>query len=404
MNDVVFTGIGVVSPIGVGCKPFWESCRNARSGIRKITSFDPAPFRSNVAAEVRDFLPSEFMPPAIYRRMSRISRMAVAASVEALRDSGIAMSETNRDRMAVIMGTAYGSSSHIDEFYLSLLKEGPRGAQPLLFPETVPNAAASHVAMVHKIRGPNSTFCQNELSAENAVLYARNLLAQGAVDAVLVGGAEELSAALYRCYDALGVLNRVEVDDGDVPVPIAGGGMILGEGAAFLVMERRESALARGARIYGLLASGIAAGGPAHMGSYEPEGVEMGEAVRSALRAAHLEPADVDQITISANFTELDRFECDQIRTVFSSRPGGQEASPLKYLLGELGAAGSLRAAAVLLSLVHGIPLPTVRLEMIAGGRPVEWQIHGPREVRNALMTTSTFGGGSCSLVFVRAQ
>jgi len=114
--------------------------------------------------------------------------MAVASSVEALQDSGLDINSIDRERIAVIMGTSYGSSFHIEDFYISLLEEGPRGTHPFLFPETVPNAPASHIAMYHGITGPNSTFCQNEISAENAIMYARNLLSQNLVDIALVGG------------------------------------------------------------------------------------------------------------------------------------------------------------------------------------------------------------------------
>ena len=130
--------------------------------------------------------------------------MAVASSIEAVEDSRLVLETIDRERVAVIMGTSYGSSSHVDAFYLSLLKEGPRGAQPMLFPETVPNAPASHIAIYYKINGPNSTFCQNEISAESAMAYAVNLLSNDVVDVAIVGGAEELSEILFGCYDAVG--------------------------------------------------------------------------------------------------------------------------------------------------------------------------------------------------------
>ena len=177
-NDVAFTGIGVISSLGIGQENFLASLRKAKSGIKRITSFDTSSLGSNIAGLIEDFDPRQFMSPGIYRRMGRVSRMAVAASIEAVNDSDLILDTLDRERIAVIMGTAYGSSSHVEEFYLSLLENGPRGAQPFLFPETVPNAPASHIAMFHSITGPNTTFCQNEISAENAILYARDLLLQ----------------------------------------------------------------------------------------------------------------------------------------------------------------------------------------------------------------------------------
>jgi len=175
MIDVAITGIGVISSLGIGREAFWGNCSKAKTGIKRITSFDTGSLRSNIAGWIDDFDPGQFMPPKCYRRMSRISRMSVASSVEALADSALVLDAVDRERIAIIMGTSYGSSSRVEDFYVSLLREGPRGAHPFLFPETVTNAPASHVAMYHGITGHNSTFCQNEISAENAIMYARKM-------------------------------------------------------------------------------------------------------------------------------------------------------------------------------------------------------------------------------------
>ena len=404
MSDIVITGIGVITPIGVGREIFWKNLRQAKSGLKKITSFDTSPFHSNVAGVVNDFDPSRYMPPKTYRRMSLISRMAVAASQEALEDSGIILEDMNRERLAVIMGTAYGSSAHVEDFYVSLLREGPRGAQPFLFPETVPNAPASHIAMVHNIAGPNSTFCQNELSAENAMLYARNLLQQGQIDVAVVGGAEELSRMLYSCYEAVGALNRIKVEAGEPILPQPGDGLILGEGAGILIMERIEHALDRGARIYGRLKSGTITGGVTPIGHYEPQGTHMADAMLQAIRDAGIRPNEIDQIDVSANFTnELDCTEYARIKEIFENR-NNLELTPLKYLMGDFGGAGIIRASAILLSLSKKLPLPTVKADVLKGDSiaPIQWHIRPTTEMNATLMTSSTFGGGSAALVFVK--
>jgi 3-oxoacyl-[acyl-carrier-protein] synthase II len=318
MIDIAITGIGVISPLGVGREAFWENCARAKTGIRKITSFDTSSLRSNIAGLVEDFDPSQFMSPGVYRRMSRISRMAVASSVEALKDSGLILDAMDRERIAVIMGTSYGSSSHVEDFYISLLKDGPRGAQPFLFPETVPNAPASHIAMFHGITGPNTTFCQNEISAENAILYAQNLLLQNQVDVALVGGADELSAMQYSCYDAVGALNKIKVENDESINPKLGDGLILGEGAGILVMERLDFALERNAEIYGIIRSGAITGGITSVGHYEVEGEQMARAMSMAIKEANITPDDIDQINVSANFSgELDRMEYNQLKRIF---------------------------------------------------------------------------------------
>ena len=405
MIDIVITGIGVISPMGVGREAFWENCRKAKTGIKKITSFDTSSLRSNIAGWVDDFDPSQFMSPGVYRRMSRISRMAVVSSVEAVKDSRLILDTIDKERVAVIMGTSYGSSSYAEDFYISLLKDGPRGAQPFLFPETVPNAPASHIAMFHGITGPNTTFCQNEISAENAILYAQNLLLQNQVDVALVGGADELSAILYSCYNAVGALKKIKVENDEPVNPKPGDGLILGEGAGVLVMERLDFALERNAKIYGILRSGAITGGMTSVGHYEVEGEQMARAMFLAMKKANIKLDEIDQINVSANFSgELDRMEYNQLKKIFRKPTKDLSVTPLKYLIGDFGGAGVIRAAAILLSLYHQVPLPTVSAQTLKGEpqRSLDWDLHSTDKTQVALMTTTTFGGGSTSFIFTK--
>jgi 3-oxoacyl-[acyl-carrier-protein] synthase II len=409
MSDVVITGIGVISSMGVGREAFWEGCRNATSGIKKITHFDVNPFRTNVAGWIDDFNPKDYMSPNVYRRMGRVSRLAVAASIEALEDSKLALETIDKDRIGVIMGTAYGSSSHVEDFFVSLLREGPRGAQPFLFPETVPNAPASHIAMFHGITGPNTTFCQNDISAENAILYAVNLLSQNIADVVLVGGADELTAMQYGCYDALGVLNKIKVKDDGPVKPAPGGGLVLGEGAGILIMEKSDSAYQRGAPIYGAFESGVSTGGIASIGRYEVAGKETARAISLAMEQAGIDKNKaekcIDIIDVSANFSpELDRMEFNQLSNIFPNHIEELMVTPLKYLMGNFGGAGAIRVAAQLLSLRRQLSLPSINVYSLKGesDEGLSWNFPSDRNLQTALMTSSTFGGGSCSLVFSR--
>jgi len=402
-NNIAVTGIGVISPLGTGREAFWKNVRHARSGIKKITHFDTSDLRTNIAGWIDDFDPVQFMKPRSFRRLSRISRMAVAASVDALEDSRLRLDKVDRERIAIVMGTAYGSSSHVEDFFAGLLAEGPRGSHPFLFPETVPNAPASHVAMYHGITGPNTTFCQNAISAENALCYARNILSANMADVVLVGGAEELSAMQYACYDAVRALDGTRISNGSAVTPRIGSGIILGEGAGFLVMERLDSALERGADIYGVVRAGVVTGGPAPMGHYEIDGRQMVRATKAALAHAGVGPSDIGQIDVSANCSgEVERMECKRLGELFAGQKNTLHVTPLKYLMGDFGGAGILRAAAILLSIRSGIPLPAIplqRMENGNGGHP-DWQTEGTGNTATALMTSSTFGGGSSSFVF----
>lgn len=405
MTDIAITGIGVISPLGVGRDIFWESCRKAKSGIKRITSFDTSGFRSNIAGCIEGFDPARFMPPMSYRRMSRISRMAVAASIEALADAGLKLDSVDRERIGVVVGTAYASSSHVDEFYVSLLRDGPRGAQPFLFPEIVPNALASHIAIFHGITGPNNTFCQNDISAENAFLYGRDLLCRNLVDVVILGGADEVSEMIYSCYDSLRALNNFKAENDEPAFPATGCGLVLGEGAGVLVMERLDYALERNAKIYGTLASGIITGGITPNGHYEASGLEMGRAMSLALEKAGLYPYEIDHIDVSANFScELDRIEYSQLKKIFKNHVDDLGVTPLKYLMGDFGGAGVIRSAAILLSIYNQVALPTVSAEILGSESRQEqkWDIHPFKKINTALMTTSTFGGSSACLIFTK--
>jgi 3-oxoacyl-[acyl-carrier-protein] synthase II len=402
MSAIVFTGIGLISPLGIGREVFWKNCCLAQHGFRKIKTFDTSKMKCDVAGLPEDFQPGRYMPAAEYRKMSRIARLATAASIEALQDSGLALETVDRERIGIVLGTAFGSSSHLDEFYLSFLKDGPRGAQPFLFPETVQNAAASHVAIYHRIPGPNVTFCQNELSAENSLTYAVNLLEQDLADVVLVGGAEEVSATLFECFNAIGALNPIKVREGEKIQPLLQGGHILGEGAGVLVMEKREFALKRGARIYGRLGAAVLFSGPSEIGHYPADGRNLGRAIAQALEQAGLQAGEVDQIDLSANFSgELEQLEYEQITQLFAKQ-NRLRVTPLKYLIGECSGSSVLRAAACLLSLKEQIRLPSLDVEILKaeGPRDLVWEPAKPGRVRNVLMTSATYGGGVAAFVF----
>jgi 3-oxoacyl-[acyl-carrier-protein] synthase II len=402
-NDIAVTGIGIVSALGMGQEAFWENCRNAECGFSKIDHFDTNAMRTNVAAWIQHFDPKPYLPPRKYRRMSRISRMAVCASIEALRDSRLVLDNGTREKTAVILGTADGSSSFVDRFYNSFLEEGPRGTQPLFFPETVPNAPASHIAIHHGITGPNTTFSQNLISAENAMVYARHILLQKNADAVLVGGADEISFRQFSCYNALQALNPVRILKSEVVTPEPGGGIILGEGAGILILERMETALKRQAKIYAILKAGVVHGGGADLGHYDTTGAQTARAIDHAFTQAALTPRDIDQISVSANFNrELDEIEYRHINAIFKERGSDMTITPLKYLMGEFGGAGVLRSAATVLSLFHQAPLPEIKLQTLKRRGPglIKWRKPALKMLSAGLMTSTSFGGGSSCLIF----
>lgn len=403
MTEIIITGIGIVSALGIGKQAFWSSCSQAISGLKPVINFDTTGLSTNIAGWIDNFKPADFMPSSAYRKMSRISRLAVAASIEAVGDCGLDLSELNLKKVAIIMGTAYGSSSYVADFYSSLLEHGPRGAQPFLFPDTVPNAPASQIAIFHGLTGPNTTFCQNEISAENAIFYAQNLLLQGQADIVLVGGADELAPIQMACYDALGIINPIKCNNNELPQPKPGCGIILGEGAGILVMEKEKAAKKRGAKIYGKLESVILRGADAPLGHYVTDGMALEKAIIAAVSQAGLNFADIDHLDVAANFSkELDLMEYSKLSALFAYRDHLNMVTPLKYLMGSFGGAGIIRAAAILLSMHLKQSLPLVNIDVLnpAGNSPLKWHISDRDPIQKALMTSTTFGGGSSALIF----
>lgn len=404
MNRIVITGMGIVSALGIGKAAFWEKCRLARSGIKPIESVLDGDHRCTMAALVEDYNPRQYLKPAVYRRMSRLSRMAASACIEAVQDCGLDLDRVDRDRIAIVTGTAHGSSESIEAFYAGMLAEGPRGAQPFYFPETVPNAPAGHAAMILGITGPNTTFGQNDISAENALGFAHQLLIADRADAAIVCGMDEIGDMLFGCYDALGVLNRGSAKAEDVSQPIMGAGMVLGEGAGALVLEQEAFARARRAEILAALASVAITGGITTPGTYENCDAALEKAIHMALEQAGMGASDVDQISVSGNFTgHAERAEITALSRGGLINGPGKGVSPMRYLTGNFGGAGIFSAAALALSLYRQQPLPFLNLQAYtATNTTPDWQLAEGGPTQTALMTTCSYGGGCAALVFGR--
>ena len=404
MNRIVITGMGIVSALGIGKGAFWEKCRLARSGIKPIESALDGDHRCTMGGLVEDYNPRRYLKPAVYRRMSRLSRMTASACIEAVQDCGLDLDLVDKDRIAIVAGTAHGSSESIETFYASMLAEGPRGAQPFYFPETVPNAPAGHAAMILGITGPNTTFGQNDLSAENALGFAHQLLIEDRADAAIVCGMDEIGDMLFGCYDALCVLNRGSTNAGDISQPIMGAGMVLGEGAGALVLEREAFARARRADIMATLASVAITGGLTAPGSYENCDVALEKAITVALEQAGMGASDVDQISGSGNFTgHAERAEIAALSRsgIFDGPSKG--VSPIRYLTGNFGGAGIFSAAALALSLYRRQPLPLLNIQdYTATNTTPDWQMAESGPTQTALMTTCSYGGGCAALAFGR--
>ena len=402
-HRIVITGLGIISSIGVGKEEFWENCLQGTSGIKPVQRFDVSSYRSKLGAQLPEIDFKTFIKPANLRRMDRIGKIMVSAVRLALDDSGLDLRKEDPDRMGISIGTGLGSSDTVDQFFRSLLKEGPVGAQPLLFQTAVPNAITSHCAIEYGIKGVNITFSHKETSTEMAMAYAYHLLKEGRADVLLAGGGDELSEPLYHVYSMLGALSpgKGKGSEGMRPFDRDRNGIVPGEGSGILVLEALEHAEKRGARIYAEIGGVGLSGSTDGVLRYDLKGGSIARAMSLAAEG----PAMVDYISAAANSTpELDRAETSAIQKVFGERTKEISVSSLKSMIGEFDGSGGIRACGLALSLYQGVIPPTIGTEHLdpQGDLNVVLGQSQKKEIKSALLNGCANGGSNISLWFKR--
>jgi len=402
-HRVVITGLGIVSSIGIGKEAFWENCLQGISGIKPIQGFDVSSYRSLLGAQLPEIDFKAFIKPANLRRMDRIGKIVVSAVRLAIDDSGLNLKEGDSSQMGISIGTGLGSSDTVDQFFRSLLKEGPIGAAPLLFQTAVPNAITSHCAIEYGIKGVNITFSHKESSTEMAMTFAYHLLKEGRADVIFAGGGDELSEPLYHVYSMLGALSpgRGKGTEGMRPFDQDRNGIVLGEGSGILVLETLEHAKNRGAKIFAEMVGVGLSGSTDGLLRYDLKG----DSIAKAMSLAAEELQTVDYISAAANSTpDLDRVEGLAIKKVFKERTKEISVSSIKSMLGEFDGSGGIRACGVALSLYQGVIPPTIgtkHLDPQCDLKVVLGQSK-KKEIRSALLNGFSNGGSNISLGFKR--
>jgi len=400
-HRVVITGLGIVSSIGIGKEAFWENCLQGVSGIKPIQGFDVSSYRSRSGAQLPEIDFKAFIKPANLRRMDRIGKIVVSAVRLAIDDSGLNLKEEDSNRIGISIGTGLGSSDTVDQFFRSLLKEGPIGAAPLLFQTAVPNAITSHCAIEYGIKGVNITFSHKESSTEMAMTFAYHLLKEGKADVIFAGGGDELSEPLYHVYSMLGALSpgRGKGTEGMRPFDQDRNGIVLGEGSGILVLETLEHAKNRGAKIFTEMAGVGLSGSTDGLLRYDLKG----DSVAKAMSLAAEELQTVDYISAAANSTsDLDRAEGLAIKKVFKERAKEISVSSLKSMLGEFDGSGGIRACGLSLSLYHGVIPPTIGTKHLDPQCDLNVVLgqSKKKEIQSALLNGCSNGGSNISLWF----
>lgn len=363
MERIVITGIGLITPIGIGKEEFWDNALKGVSGIGEISSFDTSKYSSHKGAEIKGFNSSDFVSQSNERKMDRLSHIAVAGARLALEDAGLLEIRNSKfeirkkDRIGVVIGTAYGSLKSTSQYLKGLVDYGPSRANPFIFPNTVSNAPASYIAIELGLKGPNVTVTHKQSSAEQAIFYGHNLLCRKKADIIIAGGCDEICWVLYQTHDIIGVLSRG--NEHSSPYDRFRNGMVLGEGAGFLILERMEDAIKRDAYIYAEIAGFGFYGSQTQLLDWgeEPDGFCW--AIEMSLSNGCLKPEDIGYISAAANSSKsLDALESKAIKKVFG------EASPptssIKSMIGEIGASGGIKVAVAALAIKEGIIPPTI--------------------------------------------
>ena len=406
---VVITGMGAVTPIGVGMDAVWESACAGRSGIGPITIFDASNQECRIAGEVRGFEPARYMPQKHLKRMDDFARYAVAASVMAVEDSQLPITPENSLRIGVLLGNNNGGARTIFRTVTGFNADGPGSVSPFYITAITTNMGSAQVAIRLQVRGPNFTIGNACASGLNAIGEAWRYVRDGVCDAVLAGGTD----ALIDPTEIAGFANSRAVtarnDDPERasrPFDRDRDGFVLSEGAAIAVVESLDHARARGASIYAEI-TGYATGSEAfHIAAPLPDGIGVAACMQAALASANLPPEAIDYINAHATSTPIgDINETQGIKRVFGAHASKLAVSATKSMTGHLiGASGALEALITAKTLATGIITPTINLDHPDVECDLDYVPHVARraEVRTALTNSFGFGGANAALVLRR--
>jgi 3-oxoacyl-[acyl-carrier-protein] synthase II len=359
VDRLCITGVGVVSPIGIGKEEFLSSLKKGQSGIEEIKEFDTHFSRSKKGGLVRSFHPKDFIPAAKIRRLDRASQFAIAASTLALADAKFSVTQENNLRVGVVLGSGFCGLSSSAEFHRGQVLKGFLDLNPMLFPNTVPNAPSSYVSIELGIQGVNSTLVQSFCTAEAAICFACDQLRRGRADLILTGGVDELSEFLFRGFSELRFL---ATDQGhgerSSPYDKMRNGLILGEGAGVLVIENEEHAQSRGVKIYGYILGYSLVGKSSKRDGSE----DLRRSIKMTLRGR--EGISIDYLNGAGNSSKrLDALEAKWIQKVLPTQYHKIPVSSIKSMMGEAIASGGMRMVANVLSMENGFIPPTINYQ-----------------------------------------
>jgi len=404
---VVVTGLGLISPLGIGVEKSWSGLLQGRSGVRRITQFDASSFATKIAGEVDGFNPEDYIEPKEVKKMDRFIHFGVAASTMAMEDSGLKIDEQNAARVGVYVGSGMGGLPAIEHYHKVLLEKGPRRITPFFIPMLIINLAAGQISIKFGAKGPNSAPATACATGSHAIGDAFKVIQRGDADAMIAGGTESCITSMgiggFNAMKALSTRND-EPEKASRPFDRDRDGFIMGEGSGILIIEELGHALARKAKIYAEIAGYGLTGDAYHITSPAPGGEGAARCMTMALRDAGMDPWEVDYINAHGTSTKYgDELETMAIKTVIKEHAYKVAVSSTKSMTGHLlGAAGGVEAVICALSIRNSMIPPTINLDNPDPECDLDYVPHTARkaDIGAALSNSFGFGGTNACLLF----
>ena len=408
MERVVITGMGTVNPLGKTVEESWQNVVNGVSGVGPITLFDPSPLNVHFAAEVKNFEPEKYMDPKEARRRDRFEQLGVAAAADAMSNSGLEVTEENSGRIGVLVSSAIGGIKSLSDAVIINYTEGPRRVSPFLIPMLMPNGAAGMIAIDQQIKGPCFSVASACASGSDGIGTAFLMLKAGMIDAALAGAAEMTICSVgVAAFDRVGAMSRRNHDYSMTPQPFDKNrdGLVMGEGAAVLLLERESHAKKRGATILAELAGYGATADAFHVTAPHENGMGGAAAIRMALESAQANVEELGYINAHGTGTPLnDQSETRAIKAAFGEQAYQIPISSTKSMTGHMmGATGALEAIFCVQAVRAGVLPPTIHYETPDPECDLDYIPNQAREKKITLALSNAFGfGGHNAVLAIR--
>jgi 3-oxoacyl-[acyl-carrier-protein] synthase II len=408
-RKVVITGLGAVTPLGIGVKEYWQNLIAGKSGIGRITLFDPEELDSKIAGEVKNFDPNNYMEKTEARRNDRFTQFVLVASDEAVKDSGLDLEKADKARTGVIIGSGIGGLQTLMDQHNVYLNKGPKRVSPFLIPMMIADMASGLVSIKYKLHGPNMCIVSACSSANHSIGEAFKYIERGDTDVMICGGAEApivpLGIAGFISMKAVSTRND-EPEKASRPFDRDRDGFVISEGAAVLILESEEHARKRGARIYVEVAGYGASADAFHIAAPEPEGAGAYLCMHNSLIDAGLTIDDIDYINTHGTSTPVgDGAEVKAIKRLFGDRANKLKVTSTKSMIGHLlGAAGGAESIATILTLINGVIPPTINLDNPDFDLDFVPNKQQKMKTRTAINNSFGFGGHNASVVYTRYE